>query len=188
MKRRKNGSPFELGIKRGNQFLSMGKIKDGLEKEGYQVRPDQTSMMYAFKKKGNYFEAIHVATDGDYYSIYMARMSSKQVDNLPSSFGDFELDELADIRYPDIHTMGKRFLSVAGFLMALEIGSDELAMMYKNKPKRKNGTKKGQVRKTARRAYKKNPNKYTRKRASNGRMMYFKNGKICSKETYTKKL
>ena len=58
----------------------------------------------------------------------------------------------------------------------------------KKNPKRKNGTKKGQVRKTARRAYKKNPNKYTRKRASNGRMMYFKNGKICSKETYTKKL
>lgn len=59
----------------------------------------------------------------------------------------------------------------------------------KKKPKRKNGTKKGQVRKTARRAYmKKNPNTYSRKRGSHGRMMYFKNGKICSKETYTKKL
>ena len=59
----------------------------------------------------------------------------------------------------------------------------------KKKPKRKNGTKKGQVRKTARRAYmKNNPDTYTRKRGSHGRMMYFKNGKICSKETYTKKL
>ncbi len=115
-------------------------------------------------------EAYHIQTSGGYPDLQA--LTDRKVLNPKGKNAQSEAKRAMDMHHQEGISLKDAWAIVKG----------------KKKPKRKNGTKKGEVRKTARRAYMKNPDKYTRKRGSHGRMMYFKNGKICSKETYTKKL